>query len=203
MSFSVNKNTLKKSIGLNPTVPSAEYPNILDTTSLCQFFLTILTGDMNHLSRTQRGGTLATLSGRKEPTTHDPPPGACKISEARNVADTELEELVGGRGRNWWKGAWRKFTSKSRKFGKFWGPPLGRYLIAVVPKTWNTILSHKTIIQPIYRWYMLVYISGTLSWVPNFSLWMKQGTVNNIHRENGGGPLGWWTLNNKPHIHLI
>ena len=44
--------------------------------------------------------------------------------------------------------------------------PLGGYPSSCSP---NIRLADKTIIESIYRWYMLVYISGTLLRVPTFS----------------------------------
>ena len=49
--------------------------------------------------------------------------------------------------------------------------PLGRYPVAVVPKTLHHIAPENHYITHIYRWYMVVCIWGNLPWVgPNFSL---------------------------------
>ena len=65
---------------------------------------------------------------------------------------------------------WR-YTSSKGKFAYPWESTLA------VPK-YYPILPYTTITQPIYRWYMFVYISGTLPRVPNFSL---RHVYNHIH----------------------
>ena len=63
-------------------------------------------------------------------------------------------------------------------------------------------LADTAFIESIYRWYMLVYISGTLPRVPNFSFWF-QSTEFSIYAFKRRLGLREWGFMNPHHNHIV